>query len=94
MDFQLAPYTAPDFAALSLENAPDARLARVEKDFVAPENYHATTIFPEYFKVGGQWRLAAESRMDCVAVWDGEQVRIREFRHLKAGDLVLSLIHI
>ena len=90
MDFQLAPYTPPDFAALSLENAPDARLARVEKDFVAPENYHATTIFPEYFKVGGQWRLAAESRMDCVAVWDGEQVRIREFRHLKTGDLVFT----
>ena len=90
MEFQLAPYTAPDFAALSLENAPDARLVRVQKDFVAPENYHATTIFPEYFRVNGRWHLAAESRMDCVAVWDGGAVRIREFRHLRAGDAVFT----
>lgn len=90
MQFELTPYTAPDFAALGLENAPDARLVRVEKDFVAPENYHATTIFPEYFKVNGKWLLAAESRMDCVAVWDGEAVRVCEFRHLKAGDWVFT----
>ena len=67
MDFQLAPYTAPDFAALSLENAPDARLARVEKDFVAPENYHATTIFPEYFKVGGSSFGRSQSRTPTAA---------------------------
>ena len=90
MEFQLTPYQVPDFAALGLENAPDAQLVRVEKDRVAPDNYHATTIFPEYFKVNGKWCLAAESRMDCVAVWDGEAVQIREFRHLKTGDLVFT----
>ena len=81
-------YTPPDFEALHLLNAPEAKLVPVEMDFVAPENYHATTIFPEYFKVNGQWRLAEESRMDCVAVWTGEKIRITEFRHLKKGDLV------
>ena len=88
MLFQLAPYTHPDFS--QFPSCPDAALVRVEKDFVAPENYHATTIFPEYFKVNGQWHLAEESRMDCVAVWDGEKVRITEFRHLKTGDLVFT----
>lgn len=82
------PYFHPDFEKLNLLHAPDARLLPVEKDFVAPENYHATSIFPEYFKVNGQWILAEESRMDCVAVWTGEKVRITEFRHLKKGDLV------
>ena len=38
--------------------------APAPKDKVAPEHYHATTIFPEYFKVKGQWLLAEESRMD------------------------------
>lgn len=90
MLFQLAPYVHPDFAALNLLDAPDAALGRVEKDFVAPDNYHATTIFPTYFKVNGKWHLAEESRMDCIAVWDGEKVIVKEFRHLKVGDLVFT----
>ena len=90
MLFQLKSYTHPDFTAGLPAFAPDARLVAVEKDFVAPDNYHATTIFPEYFKVNGQWHLAEESRMDCVAVWDGRKVLIREFRHLKQGDLVFT----
>lgn len=90
MLFQLTPYSHPDFAAMNLLNTPDAALGRVEKDFVAPENYHATTIFPTYFKVNGQWHLAEESRMDCIAVWDGEKVIVKEFRHLKVGDLVFT----
>lgn len=90
MLFQLAPYHHPDFTALHLDTAPDACLMAVEKDFVAPDNYHATTIFPTYFKVNGQWLLAEESRMDCVAVWNGERVLVKEFRHLKKGDLVFT----
>ena len=86
--FHLLPYTAPDLSHLSA--APDAALVRVEKDRVAPDNYHSTSIFPEYFKVDGQWHLAAESRMDCVAVWEDGKVHIREFRHLHVGDLVFT----
>lgn len=88
MLFQLAPYAHPDFS--SFPPCPDAQLVRVEKDFVAPDDYHATSIFPEYFKVNGQWHLAEESRMDCVAVWDGKRVEVKEFRHLKTGDLVFT----
>ena len=89
MPFILPTYHAPDFAALGLNDAPDARLAAVELPGVAPENYHATTMFPEYFRIGGQWRLAEESRMDCVAVWTGEAVAVVEFRRLRPGDLVV-----
>ena len=89
MPFTLPTYHAPDFAALGLNDAPDARLAPVELPGVAPENYHATTMFPEYFRIGGQWRLAEESRMDCVAVWTGEAIAVVEFRRLQPGDLVV-----
>lgn len=89
MSFELRPYTAPDFSDASLQQAPDAKLVPCPKDGVAPEGYHAMSIFPEYFKLNGQWHLARESRMDCVAVWDEEEFQIREFRHLKAGDLVV-----
>lgn len=86
--FQLPEFFPPDFGGETFQNAPDARLVEVVKDGVAPENYHATTIFPEYFKVGGSWLLAEESRMDCVAVLDGQKIRVVEFRNLKKGQNV------
>ena len=46
------------------------------------------SIFPEYFKIAGQWHLARESRMDCVAVWDRGRIDVREFRRLRQGELV------
>jgi lysine-ketoglutarate reductase/saccharopine dehydrogenase-like protein (TIGR00300 family) len=57
---------------------------------VAPEHYHATSIFPEYFQMKqGEWQLLRQSRMDCVVVQlpDGA-LAAREFRHLRSGDLV------
>ncbi len=88
MSFKLRPYIRPDFSAEQYANAPNAATSAVEKDGVAPCYYHATTIFPEYFKVDGEWLLAEESRMDCVAVLRGKRVEILEFRNLKKGDLV------
>ena len=88
MGFVLPEYHAPDFAALGLERAPEARLVPAERDGVVPAGYHATTIFPEYFHIEGSWRLAEESRMDCVAVWRDGARHIVEFRNVKKGDLI------
>ncbi len=86
---ELPKYHGPDFSLDKFMRAPDAAFVPAPMDGIAPENYHATTIFPEYFKVGGKWVLAEQSRMDCVAVWkpDGS-IAITEFRRLKAGDQV------
>ena len=86
--FELKPYRAPDFSAPALRGAPDAALSPAPADGVAPEGYHAMSIFPEYFKIGGEWRFAGESRMDCVPVYEDGRIFVREFRHLRAGDLV------
>ena len=64
-------YCPPDFTSPALADAPDAVLIPAEKDGVAPANYHSMSIFPEYFKVNGEWLLAEESRMDCAAVGRG-----------------------
>lgn len=88
MAFVLRNYTAPDFTRNELQNAPNALFVPAPKDGVAPVNYHAMSIFPEYFKVQGGWLLAEESRMDCVAVLENGRIAVREFRLLKAGDLV------
>ncbi|MBQ5812839.1 MAG: hypothetical protein IIW34_01650 [Clostridia bacterium] len=89
MSFKHITYTEPDFNSDILAAAPDAKLAAVVKDGVAPENYHATGIYPEYFKIGGKWMLAEESRMDCLAVYEDGRIKIIEFRRLKKGQQVV-----
>lgn len=68
MAFELPVYHKPDFADSKLVQAPNATLAVVERDGVAPEGFHSTSMYPEYFKLGGQWVLAEESRMDASVV--------------------------
>jgi len=88
MAFRLPTYVPPDFSLL--ENSSPVKTARVEIDGVAPDGYHAMSIFPEYFNVGGNWILAEQSRMDCVAVLNGDNnIDIVEFRRLRSGDEVI-----
>lgn len=86
---KLRPYCGPDFTEERFAKAPEAVCAAAPEDGVAPENFHAMSIFPEYFKLGGQWLLAEESRMDCVAVYEEGRIAVREFRRLKRGDQVV-----
>ena len=83
-------YYAPDFTAEKFVSAPDARWVAAPKDGVAPEGFHSTSIFPEYFKLDGKWVLATKSRMDSSVVIapDGELLVV-ENRNLKAGDKVI-----
>jgi len=87
MAFRLPTYVPPDFSLFS--NFPPVKTARVEKDGVAPDGYHAMSIFPEYFNVSGNWILPEQSRMDCVAVLRGNAIDIVEFRNLHSGDEVV-----
>lgn len=89
MSFSLRAYTAPDFSEPRFVSAPDVTLRPCPCDHAAPEHFHAMSIFPEYFKVNGQWLMAEESRMDCVAVYENGRFEVREFRRLKKGDLVV-----
>lgn len=90
MSFVLPKYYHPDFAEERFANAPDAAIAEAEKDGVAPPNYHSTSMYPEYFKIDGQWKLAEESRMDsCVVLRDDVSLAVVEARNLKKGDKVI-----
>jgi lysine-ketoglutarate reductase/saccharopine dehydrogenase-like protein (TIGR00300 family) len=89
MHFSLSTYQPPDFSASPLDSAPPARLEPAPKDGVAPDQYHATSIYPEYFKIDDQWLLAKESRMDGVAIYEHGQIEVREFRSIRQGDLVV-----
>lgn len=87
--FSLLPYHAPDFSQPRFVSAPNAVFLPAPADGVAPENFHAMSIYPEYVKVDGRWLLAEDSRMDCVAVLSEGRVDVREFRLIKKGDPIL-----
>ena len=89
MTFTLPAYHHPDFSAPALVQAPDVRTAPAEADGIAPEGYHSTSMYPEYFKIGGRWILAEESRMDSSVVIRAGVPAVVENRNLKKGDLVV-----
>ena len=90
MSWFLREYHAPDFSQGRFQTAPDAKLREAPADRVAPPDFHAMSIYPEYFRINGRWLLAEESRMDCVPVYSGGKIHVREFRLLKKGDLVVT----
>ena len=57
MAFQIPEYHHPDFSQEQFLKAPDARWEVVEMDGVAPEYFHSTSMYPEYFKIDGEWNI-------------------------------------
>ena len=90
MAFSIPKYTPPDFTEARFKRCPLVTFEKVNAAGIAPENYHATSIYPEYLQIRkGDWELLTESRMDCVIVLKGDQsLEAREFRRLEVGDLV------
>lgn len=90
MSFVLPEYRHPDFGVEALASAPDARIAIVDMDGVAPAGYHSTSMYPEYFKIDGQWLLIGDSRMDVsVVVRPDGTLDAVENRYLRRGDRVV-----
>ena len=88
--FELPIYNAPNFSDKNLSTAPDAVFAAVDRDGVAPDGFLATSIYPTYVKVSGDWKFIKKIRMDCVVTLLDGEVYATEFRRLKKGDLVLT----
>lgn len=88
--FKLNRYIEPDFSQKIFQDAPDCTLTVAPRAKAAPANFHATSIYPEYYKINGEWHLAKDTRMDAVAVWDGQEIRVVEFRNIKENDLVVT----
>ncbi|MBX4263210.1 ornithine cyclodeaminase family domain [Clostridium estertheticum] len=90
MTFELPKFTPPDFGHEFFIKSPNCKIEKVIKKGVAHSGYHALSIYPEYFKIEGNWVLASGSRMDSVAiVTPSGGIDIVEFRNLKIGDNVV-----
>jgi lysine-ketoglutarate reductase/saccharopine dehydrogenase-like protein (TIGR00300 family) len=90
MPFIMPACNPPDLDQPALKESPAALFTPAQKDGVAPEGYHATSVYPEYFRMpGGRWQLIKESRMDCVVVKRADgSLAVTEFRNIKKGDPV------
>ncbi len=85
--FKIPVFNPPDFSREDLANAPDCKIEEVEIDGVAPEYFHSTSMYPEYFKIDGEWILCGDTRMDCVPVIKSDgTLEAKEFRRLKKGE--------
>ena len=93
MSFKMPTFNHPDFTDEKFINAPDVKYIEAEMDGVAPEYYHSTSMYPEYFKIDGKWTLAKESRMDSSVVINPDgSLSVVENRNIKKGDKVLVVI--
>lgn len=89
MPFSLPEYRCPDFSESRFAGSPDAKLVPAPDDGIAPEGYHATSIYPEYFKVHGEWKLVEVSRMDCAVCLVDGKLHAVELRKLRKGHPVV-----
>ena len=90
MSFILPRYQQPDLSQPCFKEAPDVRIAPAPADGVAPEGFHSTSMYPEYFKVDGRWVLAEESRMDSsVVLRENGRLDVVENRNLRKGEMVI-----
>ena len=81
-------YIEPDFTKEPFVSAPDVKTEKAGKNYL-PINFYATTIYPEYFKINGEWKMIKESRMDSVIVIKNGEPIVTEPRRVKEGDEVV-----
>lgn len=79
-------YRRPDLTQPRFADAPDARWEAAPADGVLPEGFFSTTNLPTYVRVGGEWKLPRDPRMDSAVVLDPDGVpRVLEGRYVRAG---------
>ncbi|NEZ46465.1 hypothetical protein FDF74_04450 [Clostridium niameyense] len=89
MSFELPKFTPPDFTKNLFKDSPDVKIGEVVKEGVAPDNFHLTSIYPEYYKVNGKWMLPEKGFMDCVPIVKDNVIKVVEMQELKVGDKVI-----
>jgi lysine-ketoglutarate reductase/saccharopine dehydrogenase-like protein (TIGR00300 family) len=79
----------PDFSSPAFSEAPNARFVPAPADGVLPEGFFSTTNLPTYVRIGGEWRMPREPRMDAALVLEADgELWVREGRRVRAGDPV------
>jgi len=74
----------------SLVDGIDARLATVERDRCAPDDFYSTTNHRTAIRHEGRWLEVQDQRMDALIVVENGTARCRRLRDIRAGDRVVT----
>ena len=89
MGYKIPELTLPNFKEEKYKNAQPVKMAKVEKDGVAPDDFYLTSHMPTFFKVEDEWLLPEHNSLNCVAVYKDGKIVVTEIRELKKGDEVV-----
>jgi lysine-ketoglutarate reductase/saccharopine dehydrogenase-like protein (TIGR00300 family) len=79
----------PDFIVEEFVAAPDATFVPAPADGVLPEGFFSTTNLPTWVKIGGEWVMPLEPRMDAALLLENSgRLWIREGRRVLRGDRI------
>jgi lysine-ketoglutarate reductase/saccharopine dehydrogenase-like protein (TIGR00300 family) len=85
----MSSYRHPDLSAARFRRAPEAHWVPAPADGVLPDGFFSTTNLPTYVKIGGEWLLPRDPRMDSALIVDSDGVpRVLEGRYVRAGQPV------
>ncbi len=87
--FTLPKYILPNFNTPKFISSPPVKTMPALLDGILPYDFYATTIYPEYFKIDGEWRHLFPPRMDCAVVINGNIPKATEARLIRRGDSVV-----
>lgn len=89
MGYKIPELTLPNFKEEKYKNAQPVKMAKVEKDGVAPDDFYLTSHMPTFYKVEDEWLLPEHNSLNCVAVYKDGKIVVTEIRELKKGDEVI-----
>ena len=89
MGYKIPELTLPNFKEEKYKNAQPVKMAKVENDGVAPDDFYLTSHMPTFYKVEDEWLLPEHNSLNCVAVYKDGKIVVTEIRELKKGDEVV-----
>ena len=89
MGYKIPELTLPNCKEEKYKNAQPVKMAKVEKDGVAPDDFYLTSHMPTFYKVEDEWLLPEHNSLNCVAVYKDGKIVVTEIRELKKGDEVV-----
>ncbi len=89
MTFVLPKFTPPDFTSERFGHVKEIQVAEVRKNAIAPSGFYLTSHMPTYYYHENKWMLPKHNSQNCVAVFTGDTIIVKELNDLVVGDKVV-----
>jgi lysine-ketoglutarate reductase/saccharopine dehydrogenase-like protein (TIGR00300 family) len=76
-----------------VDGMPDVLLRSADIDGAAPEDFYSTTNHRTEIRLGGQWVIVRDQRMDAALVVENGVATCRKLRDVRTGDQIVCGMH-